>query len=108
MCGGPSIGFHRKFDSGTFLRNDKNHPFVSITGIDANSLYVYCLAQELPCNIYIERRVEDQFYPIFTHQHRLMYFYLDWYAETNDVRVKHMKNSGQEVIDNDDKYMIEI
>ena len=98
VFGGPSVAYHRSFTSESFIRNDENHPCVNITGLDANSLYLFCLDKELPCNIYIERRAEDNFYPIFTHQHRLMYMFLRWYGDRNEVVVKHLKNSGREVI----------
>ena len=57
MIGGPSIVFCRYAEVGKTQIRGGTKPCKSIVGFDANSLYLYCSGQEMPCGK--ERYIED-------------------------------------------------
>lgn len=48
LTGGPSIMFHRHHEVGlTYMRNDLSKPCQKIVGFDANTLYLWCIDQQM-------------------------------------------------------------
>ena len=61
IVGGPSIIFNRYHEQNkTFIRNGTK-PCKKIWGADANALYLWALAQKMPCGYYVRRKKIDDF-----------------------------------------------
>ena len=60
ICGGPSIVFTRHMKVGQLLKQGSER-CQKIFGFDANALYPYCLAQEMPCGTFVRRKKANQF-----------------------------------------------
>lgn len=68
LVGGPSIVFHGCHEKdGTKIRavefGNSATPCVQIQGVDANTLYLWCMTQKLPTGNPIIRKPEDNFAP---------------------------------------------
>ena len=62
IVGGPSIIYHRNQQANkSFIRNNPNKPCKSIVGYDANALYLHALSMNLPTQIPLIRREENEF-----------------------------------------------
>ena len=62
IVGGPSIIYHRHQQvQKSFIHNNPNKPCKSIVGYDANALYLHALSMDLPAQIPLIRREENEF-----------------------------------------------
>ena len=62
IVGGASIIYHRNQQpQKSFTHNNPNKPFKSIVGYDANALYLHALSMNLPTQIPLIRREENEF-----------------------------------------------
>ena len=96
IVGGPSLIFHRYAEAGkTFIRGgDKK--VGSVLGLDANALYLWAFDQEFPVGSFIRRHSENNFTPSYQIQYDLMYFWLDYEAKKQNVKILHKRNFGKE------------
>ena len=77
--GGPSIIFKRYAEVGkTFVRDDHSIPVGSVLGLDANALYLHCMAQEMPVYFGIRRKSETGFKPECAWKFLDMFKWLNW------------------------------
>jgi len=66
VCGGPALSFKRKIQKGDPIRGheakyEPHKTCETILGIDANSLYLYCMSKPMPTGNYYRRRSENGF-----------------------------------------------
>ncbi len=60
LIGGPSIVFCRHHKVGeTFIRGDETRPCRTVTGLDANSLYLHAISRPMCVGRYIRRYVTE-------------------------------------------------
>ena len=99
-AGGPSIVFsrHARRDE-TFIRNNPLKPVKKIIGWDMNNMYGYCIAQDMPTGVFVQyHRVNlnggaCQFRADVSTKYMDMYFWMDYVAETENVRITHKLNN---------------
>jgi len=91
VTGGPSIIFHRYHEKGkTFIRGSKMCQ--SIKGYDANALYLWALAQDMPTGFYIQRTSKNLFKKGYAQKTaRLAY---EWLS-TLEGQIQHQFNGGE-------------
>ena len=64
LIGGAGIIFHRYNDKDkSFIRGNPEKPCEKILGLDANALYLYCLAQDMPVKNFVRHKAENGFCP---------------------------------------------
>ena len=98
IAGGPSIIFKREAEAGvTPIRNNPNVIGQRILGHDANGLYAYCIAQQMPTGLYVDRREENDFKGELSQKYVDMFFWMDWLAFEENIVINHKLNSGKEV-----------
>ena len=93
VVGGPSIIFHRYHAVGKTLIKGE-HPCQKIIGFDANSLYLYCLGQDMPVGFYSVREKENN----FAKEARFSDESIQWleYLNTEEgAHIQHAKNGGE-------------
>lgn len=94
LIGGASIIFHRYHEKGkTFIRGNKEKPCGQILGLDANALYLYCLAQDMPVGYFTRRKRENGFRPERNEEYIAQFMWMDWYAQEYNVSVGHAMNT---------------
>ena len=99
VVGGPSIIFHRYHEAGvTRIKGDL--PCRSVIGFDANSLYLYCLAQK-QCTGYYKLREKKNGYAKQEKYSRESLQWLDYVAKTTGAKIRHATNHphGEKRID---------
>ena len=94
IVGGPSIIFNRYHEQDkTFIRNGTK-PCKKIWGADANALYLWALAQKMPCGYYVRRKkVED-----FKRRgcfNKWSIEWLDFVAHRDGLNIVHAHNQGE-------------
>ena len=89
VVGGPSIIFHRKQIAGQTRIKGKDL-CKKIIGYDANSLYLNCTAQAMPCGFYVLREKQNNF-KAQTHQSKEALVWLN-YLIKNGVNIQHAEN----------------
>ena len=95
LFGGPSVIFHRHAESGvTKIRGGKLAE--KIVGYDCNSLYVWCLDQNLPSGIFVRRKAETGFKPEVRDIYIKAFAWLDYLNESPGVFIRHLRNVGFE------------
>lgn len=95
IVGGPAIVFHRYHKSGeTKIRGNKTCE--KIIGFDANALYLWSIAQEMPSGFFIRRMREDNFRPIRHSIYTLMYIWMEWESRNSKKLILHALNNEQE------------
>jgi len=102
-CGGPSLTFKRKIEKGDPLRGhdpqyQPHKKCETILGIDANSLYLYCMSKEMPTGNYYRRRAENGF-KLESQCSKQSIGCLEWltYLETTEGRnIQHLYKNGRE------------
>ena len=104
ICGGPSIVFHRHHTAGkTKLREieygEDAKTCQKIVGFDANSLYLWAIAQELPTGPYVIRNSETNFKPEYIYNDGIATAYLEYISEKRGVYIQHALNGGERVVD---------
>lgn len=97
IVGGPSIIFNRyhKKDE-TFIRYDQAFPCKKIIGFDANSLYLWCMDQNMPVGSYVRRRAEKGFMLEKNDQYVNMFYWMDWLNKSHSLHINHFRNFGRE------------
>ena len=96
LVGGPSIIFNREAIAGITKIRGSDKTVQTISGYDANSLYLYCFSFDFPTGSYTRRRAEDNFKPVLCDKFQDMYDYMDFFAEQNGVTVLHNKSQAHE------------
>ena len=100
LVGGPSIIFHRKAIAGeTCIRNSANL-VRSCEGMDANSLYLFCIGQKMPVGAYVRRFETEGFIPHKELRYTMMYEYLNWKSAKRGIPILHKLNSKEHRVDN--------
>ena len=98
VTGGPSIvycRYHKKNE--TFIKKNPNKICQACQGFDANSLYLYCLQQEMPVGRYICRHEKDSFRAEKPRDRYIsMFDWLDYYSYIEKVKVHHKMNHSTE------------
>lgn len=97
LIGGPSIVFHRwhKTDE-TLVRGISENICKSIIGFDANSLYLYAIAEFMPTGSYIVRKKDNGFRPIIRDRYEMAFHWLDWLQTSEGLSIQHKRNSVTE------------
>lgn len=104
LVGGPSIIFHRHHESGVTKIREVDFGKEAkmcrhIIGVDANSLYLKCLAEKHCSGFYIERQKSNNFKPEIRQTSSVVA--LEWikYIEyTKQIKLKHQLNGGEVLI----------
>ena len=63
---------------------------------DANALYLWCTAQEMPCGLYIRRKAEDNF--VKEYASPISSVATEWLANEehrNNITIEHARNRGE-------------
>ena len=95
ICGGPSIVFSRYHENEvTKIRNGK--PCKSIMGFDANALYLYAIAQDMPTGSMIRRFESDGFKP--KGKEPIAIVWLEWMMHKHNCHIRHKLNYGEKAI----------
>lgn len=95
IVGGPSIIFNRYHEKDkTFVRGGEK-PCKKIWGADANALYLWALAQEMPTGYYVRRRKENNFKKQDYFNNRSIEW-MDYIMHRDGVRIVHSLNQGTE------------
>ena len=95
IVGGPSIIFSRFLEKGRELASGKEI-CQSVIGMDANSLYPYCLMQDQPSGVFVRRLEENDFKPVVDTKYLDQYVWLDYISQNRGIRINHKLNSGSE------------
>jgi very-short-patch-repair endonuclease len=96
IVGGPQIIFQRYHERDkTFIRGGK--PCKRVWGADANALYLWALAQDMPCGYYARRSSETNFRKQdFFNKSSIEW--LDYVAQRDGVNIEHAHNMGEKRI----------
>ncbi len=60
------------------------------------SLYLWAFTQMFPTGSFVRRHLKDDFKPVLSDRHQLMYRFMDWYAQKHNLKISHKMNSGKE------------
>ena len=97
LVAGPSIIFTRYQEEGvTPLRPDSNEICKSIYGYDVNSLYLYCIGGEMPTGDIVRRQRENNFTPCYNTRYSMMYRWLRYMEEKDNVKIRSRITNGKE------------
>ena len=96
ITGGLSQVFHRYAEEGkTLIRNHQDHPVGVVKGWDSNSLYLFCLANNVPTG----RKIHMTFEEGFKQNCELkQFYYMDFFDSTamkRDIFIQHKANLGE-------------
>ena len=95
--GGPSIVFHRKLiRNETPIRGNWEFLVKKIYGYDANSLYNWSISQDMPTGAFVYRDSDNDFIPEKQERYTLMYAWLHYLEEKNDIKITTKLNMGGE------------
>ena len=104
ICGGPSIVFHRHHTAGKNKLREIEYgedakTCQKIVGFDANSLYLWAIAQELPTGPYVIRNSETNFKPEYIYNDGIATAYLEYISGKKgclySTRLKRWGESGR-------------
>ena len=96
IVGGPSIIFNRYQEKDkTFIRGGK--PCKQVWGVDANTLYLWALAQDMPCSYYVKRKAESNFIKE-EYFNKPSIEWLDYIAQRDRLDIQHAHNVGEKRI----------
>ena len=96
IVGGPSIIFNRYQEKDkTFIRGGK--PCKRVWGADANALYLWALAQDMPCGYYVRRKAESNFKKE-DYFNKASVEWLDYVAHRDGLDIQHAHNVGEKRI----------
>ena len=99
IFGGASILFKRYCKAGSSsINDDKSIKCKRIIGFDCTSMYLYCLAQEMPVNSPIIRKKETGFSPVMCDIGLMPIFWMDWEAKKRDIIIHHRFNSNNQEV----------
>ena len=92
LVGGYSGIFTRKHVvDETRLRHADGEICQSIVGYDANSLYLRCIGQDMPCGGYV-RRLAPHFTPSTHFKCKLMFEWMNYISSAENIRILHARN----------------
>ena len=60
------------------------------------SLYLWAFTQFFPTGSYVRRHQQDGFKPVLSDRYQMMYRFMDWYSQKNNIDIRHRQNSGRE------------
>ena len=93
-AGGPSIVFHRHAEKDkSLIRNNPLKPVKTIIGWDMNNMYGYAIAQNMPTGVYVQYRKERGFRAEPCTKYMDMYFWMDYVAEKEKIKITHKLNN---------------
>ena len=100
IVGGPSIIFHRYHEKDvTRLRGVDGQLVQSLVGYDANSLYLWAIAQDMPLEQPVRRRKATEFCPEFIDKYgKLSREWLEWVSYTQNISIRHKFNAHEKPI----------
>lgn len=98
LVGGPAIIFDRKQISGqTKIRHQPDGEVCKIIiGYDANSLYLGCMGESMPCGMFLRRSAENRF--IRDYPNQISFIALQWLAhleDTKGITIQHARVGGE-------------
>jgi len=97
IVGGPSIIFNRlHVKDKTFIRNNPIFPCKRVVGLDANSLYLFCIGMKMPTGGFIRRTLNNGFKPERREKYESMFHWMDWLNKTHMLHIQHYRNCGKE------------
>ena len=97
IVGGPSIIYHRNQQAQkSFIRNNPNKPCKSIVGYDANALYLHALSMDLPTQIPLIRREENEFKKEFPGISEGCRDWIDWIIHDRNIKIQSALHGGGE------------
>jgi len=97
IVGGPSIIFNRfHMKDHTFIRNNPDFACKKILGFDANSLYLFCIADKMPAGGFIRRSHKNNFKPERRDKYEAMFHWMDWLNASQSTHIHHYRNYGKE------------
>ena len=97
IVGGPSIIHHRNQRAHkSFIRNNPNKPCKSIVGYDANALYLHALSMNLPTQIPLIRREENEFKKEFPEISEGSRDWIDWLIHDRNIKIQSTLLGGGE------------
>ena len=91
VIGGPSIIFHRMQIAGETLIKNKE-VCQKIVGYDANSLYLWCMAQEMPTGFYSLREKRNNFKKSTRYSNQAIQW-LSFLNQQKGIFIRHAENS---------------
>lgn len=98
VCGGPSIIYKREAKAGvTPIRNNPDIIGQRIMGHDANGLYGYAIAQDMPTGCFVVMREETGFKAESSTKYIDMYIWMDYMASKHSITIQHKLNINREV-----------
>ena len=98
LVGGPAIVFCRHHKKGETKIRGGNKKCQRIVGYDSNALYLHAISRPMPTGTYVRRREENGFFPTKHTRYQLMYIWLEWESEKNNMKIIHaLNNNGREV-----------
>ena len=94
---GPSIIYHRNQQAHkSFIHNNPNKPCKSIVGYDANALYLHVLSMNLPTQIPLIRREENEFKKEFPGLLEGCRDWIDWLIHDRNIKFQSALHGGGE------------
>ena len=97
IFGGPSIIYHRNQQAQkSLIRNSPNKPCKSIVGYDANALYLHALSMNLPTQILLIRREENEFKKEFPGISEGCRDWIDWIIHDRNIKIHSALHGGGE------------
>ena len=97
IVGGPSIIYHRNQQAQkSFIRNNPNKPCKSIVGYDANALYLHAYSMNLPTQIPLIRRDENEFKKEFPGISGGCRDWIDWIIHDRNIKIQPALHRGGE------------
>jgi hypothetical protein len=103
LVGGPSIVFHRYHECGeTVLREleygREARKCQKIYGVDANSLYVYCLMRDMPTGVpqrIVRNDATQRYESAIVRGSKTAHGWLEWEARRRGMHIRHEHNGGE-------------
>ena len=99
IVGGPSIIFHRYHEKDVTLIKGK-HLCKKVIGYDANSLYLYCLAQNMPTGFYEVLEKKNNYVREGRYSREAIQWLEHVMRTTEGVHIRHAENGGEVRIEN--------
>ena len=98
LTAGPSIIFQRQAIKGvTPIRPGSKELCQRVTGFDQNSMYAYCIAQDVPCYTYCRRFSHESFKPHFDRVYPSMYVWMKQQERLHNVVIHTRMSAGFEL-----------
>jgi hypothetical protein len=97
IAAGPSIVFTRDLHvDHTPLAVGSEEICKSISGYDCSSLYLAQMLHEMPSQSFVRRFREEQFKPRYKRRYLMMYVWLQYKGQIDNIHIKHRFNQGFE------------